>query len=123
MVSCISYYRNNTETIFGRVDLLILLTQKPHTDGASLREGVYMTVAVLNVKIDEAVKERLRHFAEVHGLTLGAAAEKLLLLGFVAEEEAGVCEDDIDSQHTEEDVAPFTLKEIKALRKILKKRK
>ena len=82
-----------------------------------------MTVAVLNVKIDEAVKERLRHFAEVHGLTLGAAAEKLLLLGFAAEEEAGVCEDDIDSQHTEEDVAPFSPKEIKALRKILKKRK
>ena len=82
-----------------------------------------MTVAVLNVKIDETVKERLRHFAEVHGLTLGAAAEKLLLLGFAAEEEAGVCEDDIDSQHTEEDVAPFSPKEIKALRKIQNKRK
>jgi hypothetical protein len=92
-------------------------------DDASLPEGVHMTVAVLNVKIDETVKERLRHFAEVHGLTLGAAAEKLLLLGFAAEEEAGVCEDDIDSQHTEEDVAPFSPKEIKALRKILKKRK
>lgn len=82
-----------------------------------------MTVAVLNVKVDEVVKERLRHYAEVNSLTLGAATEKLLLLAFAADEEAGVCEDDIDSQHTEEDVAPFTPKEIKALRKILKKRK
>ena len=32
-----------------------------------------------NDAADETVKERLRHFAEVHGLTLGAAAEKLLL--------------------------------------------
>ena len=84
---------------------------------------VNMTIAVLNVKIDETVKEKLRHYAEANSLTLGAAAEKLLLSGFTAEEEAGVCEDDIDSQHTEEDVAPFTPKEIKALRKLLKKKK
>ncbi|MEX3019041.1 hypothetical protein AB4K05_05540 [Kluyvera sp. STS39-E] len=82
-----------------------------------------MTVAVLNVKIDETVKEGLRHYAEANSLTLSAATEKLLQLAFGTEVEAGVCEDDIDSQHTEEDVAPFTPKEIKALRKILKKRK
>ena len=83
-----------------------------------------MTIAVLNVKIDESVKEKLRHYAEANGLTLGAAAEKLLLLGFAAEEEAGVCEDDIDSQHTEEENASaLSVKEIKALRKMLKKKK
>lgn len=82
-----------------------------------------MTIAVLNVKIDEALKERLRHYAEVNGLTLGSATEKLLQLAFATEEEAGVCEDDIDSQHTEEDVSPLTPKEIKSLRKILKKKK
>ena len=37
-----------------------------------------MTVAVLNVKIDETVKEGLRHYAEANGLTLSAATEKLL---------------------------------------------
>ncbi len=37
-----------------------------------------MTVAVLNVKIDETVKEGLRHYAEAHSLTLSAATEKLL---------------------------------------------
>ena len=82
-----------------------------------------MTVAVLNVKIDVTVKEGLRHYAEAHSLTLSAATEKLLQLAFATEEEAGVCEDVIDSQHTEEDVGPFTPKVIKALRKILKKRK
>ena len=43
--------------------------------------------------------------------------EKLLLLAFEAVEEAGVSEEDIDNQHTEEEsVSPFTPKEIKALR-------
>jgi len=82
-----------------------------------------MTVAVLNVKIDETVKESLRHYAEANSLTLSAATEKLLQFVFENQELAGVCEDDVDSQHTEEDVSPFTPKEIKALRKILKKRK
>ena len=82
-----------------------------------------MTVAVLNVKIDETVKESLRHYAEENSLTLSAATQKLMLLAFENQEQAGVCEDDIDSQHTEEDVSPFTSKEIKALRKILKKKK
>lgn len=82
-----------------------------------------MTVAVLNVKIDETVKERLRHYAEANSLTLSAATEKLLLISLATEEGAGVGEEDIDSQHTEEDVSAFTPKEIKALRKLLKKRK
>ena len=67
-----------------------------------------MTTVVLNVKID----------AEL--------TEKLLQLAFQLEEsagEAGVTEEDIDSQHTEEEATPLTPKEIKALRKLLKKKK
>ena len=83
-----------------------------------------MATAVLNVKIDEARKERLRHYAEVNNENLSVTTEKLLLLAFEAAAEAGVSEEDIDNQHTEEEnVTPFTPKEIKALRKILKKRK
>ena len=83
-----------------------------------------MATAVLNVKIDDALKERLRHYAEVNNENLSVTTEKLLLLAFGAVEEAGVSEEDIDNQHTEEEnVSPFTRKEIKALRKLLKKRK
>ncbi|WP_297119650.1 hypothetical protein [uncultured Enterobacter sp.] len=83
-----------------------------------------MATAVLNVKIDEALKERLRQYAEVNNENLSVTTEKLLLLAFEAEAEAGVSEEDIDNQHTEEEgVSPFTPKEIKALRKLLKKRK
>lgn len=85
-----------------------------------------MTTVVLNVKIDAELKEKLRHYAEVNNENLGAATEKLLLLAFqIADsaDEAGVSEEDIDSQHTEEETTPLTPKEIKALRKILKKRK
>ena len=83
-----------------------------------------MASAVLNVKIDEALKEKLRHYAEVNSENLGTATEKLLLLAFQAAEEAGVSEDDIDIQHTEEESStPLTPKEIKALRKLLKKKK
>lgn len=82
-----------------------------------------MATAVLNVKIDDALKERLRHYAEVNNENLSVTTEKLLL-AFEAVEEAGVSEEDIDNQHTEEEnVSPFTPKEIKALRKLLKKRK
>ena len=82
-----------------------------------------MATAVLNVKIDDALKERLRHYAEVNNENLSVTTEKLLLLAFEAVEE-GVSEEDIDNQHTEEEnVSPFTPKEIKALRKLLKKRK
>lgn len=83
-----------------------------------------MPTAVLNVKIDEALKEKLRHYADVHNENLSISTEKLLLIAFSAVEEAGACSDDIDSQHTEESVVdPLTPKEIKALRRILKKKK
>lgn len=83
-----------------------------------------MTTAVLNVKIDEALKEKLRHYAEVNNENLSVTTEKLLQMAFAVADEAGVTEEDIDNQHTEEEnVAPFTPKEIKALRKVLKKKK
>jgi hypothetical protein len=85
-----------------------------------------MTTVVLNVKIDAELKEKLRHYAEVNNENLGTATEKLLLLAFQLADsagEAGVSEEDIDSQHTEEEASPLTPKEIKALRKILKKKK
>ncbi len=83
-----------------------------------------MTTAVLNVKIDGTLKERLREYAEANNENLSVTTEKLLMLAFEAVEEAGVTEEDIDNQHTEEEnVTPFTPKEIKALRKILKKKK
>ena len=83
-----------------------------------------MTTAVLNVKIDGTLKERLREYAEANNENLSVTTEKLLLLAFEAVEEAGGTEEDIDNQHTEEEnVTPFTPKEIKALRKILKKKK
>lgn len=47
-----------------------------------------MSTAVLNVKIDEALKEKLRHYAEVHSENLSIATEKLLLIAFSAVEEA-----------------------------------
>lgn len=82
-----------------------------------------MTTAVLNVKIDGTLKERLREYAEANNENLSVTTEKLLLLAFEAVEEAGVTEEDIDNQHTEEEnVTPFTPKEIKALRKILKRK-
>ncbi|MGY7464081.1 hypothetical protein L1R27_10045 [Klebsiella pneumoniae] len=70
-----------------------------------------MTTVVLNVKIDAELKEKLRHFAEVNNENLGTATEKLLQLAFQLEEsagEAGVTEEDIDSQHTEEEATPLT---------------
>ncbi|STR41224.1 Uncharacterised protein [Klebsiella michiganensis] len=88
--------------------------------------SVTMTTVVLNVKIDGELKEKLRQYAEENNENLGTATEKLLQLAFqVAEsaDEAGVSEEDIDSQHTEEEASPLTPKEIKALRKILKKKK
>ena len=57
-----------------------------------------MATAVLNVKIDDALKERLRHYAEVNNENLSVTTEKLLLLAFEAVEEAGVSEEDIDNQ-------------------------
>ena len=83
-----------------------------------------MSTAVLNVKIDEALKEKLRHYAEVNNENLSISTEKLLHIAFSAIEEAGVSAEDIDSQHTEESVVEaLTPKEIKALRRLLKKKK
>lgn len=82
-----------------------------------------MSTAVLNVKIDSDLKEQIRHYAEVHNVTLSAATEKLLQLAFERAVAAEVTEDEVDSQHTEEESSPLTPKEIKALRKLLKKRK
>ncbi|WP_414162983.1 hypothetical protein ACMGGS_12855 [Superficieibacter sp. BNK-5] len=82
-----------------------------------------MTTVVLNVKIEETLKDKLRQYAEVNNENLSTATEKLLLSAFELADDVDVSEDDIDSQHTEEEVTPFTPKEIKALRKILKKRK
>ncbi|GAL58575.1 hypothetical protein [Pseudescherichia vulneris] len=82
-----------------------------------------MVSAVLNVKIDEAVKEKLRQYAEANNENLSTATEKLLLLALESNE-GDVSEEDIDSQHTEEENASaLSVKEIKALRKLLKKKK
>ncbi|EKY3193440.1 hypothetical protein ACVRUF_001010 [Cronobacter turicensis] len=84
-----------------------------------------MTAAVLNVKINKDLKEKLRQYAEQHSETLSAATEKLLLKALMLnDEDDAVNSEEIDSQHTEEeDVSPLSVKEIKALRKLLKKRK
>ncbi|UYU32818.1 hypothetical protein [Siccibacter colletis] len=80
-----------------------------------------MTTAVLNVKINAELKERLREYAQENDETLGAVTERLLLS---AMNDDDISEDDIDSQHTEESrTEQLTDKEIKALRKILKKKK
>jgi len=82
-----------------------------------------MVSAVLNAKIDEAVKEKLRQYAEANNENLSTATEKLLLLALESSE-GEVSEEDIDSQHTEEENASaLSVKEIKALRKLLKKKK
>ena len=44
-----------------------------------------MSTAVLNVKIDEALKEKLRHYAEVHNENLSVATENCCLYFF------GIC--------------------------------
>ncbi|WP_142425860.1 hypothetical protein [Klebsiella aerogenes] len=85
-----------------------------------------MTTVVLNVKIDAELKDKLRHYAEVNNENLGTATEKLLQLALAAIDsagEAGVLHEDIDNQHTEEEASPLTPKEIKALRKLLKKKR
>lgn len=47
-----------------------------------------MATAVLNVKIDETLKEKLRHYAEANNENLSITTEKLLLIAFEAAEEA-----------------------------------
>ncbi|MDW2743612.1 hypothetical protein [Atlantibacter subterraneus] len=83
-----------------------------------------MSTAVLNVKINSELKERIRHYAEDNSETLSSVTEKLLLNALNAQDNIEVDEQDIDSQHTQEENTPaLTDKEIKALRKMLKKRK
>ncbi|WP_312816561.1 hypothetical protein [Atlantibacter subterraneus] len=83
-----------------------------------------MSTAILNVKINSELKERIRHYAEDNSETLSSVTEKLLLNALNAQDNIEVDEQDIDSQHTQEENTPaLTDKEIKALRKLLKKRK
>ncbi|WP_058911568.1 hypothetical protein [Entomohabitans teleogrylli] len=84
-----------------------------------------MSTVVLNVKVSVELKEKLRHCADEAQETLSSITEKLLWLGLQhAEDEHDVSGEDIDNQHTEEDhVPPLSAKEIKLLRKIMKKRK
>ncbi|WP_333890332.1 hypothetical protein [Atlantibacter subterraneus] len=83
-----------------------------------------MSTAVLNVKINSELKERIRHYAEDNSETLSSVTEKLLLNALNVQDNIEVDEQDIDSQHTQEENTPaLTDKEIKALRKLLKKRK
>lgn len=80
-----------------------------------------MTTAVLNVKINAELKERLRAFAQENDETLGAVTERLLLKAINND---GLPAYDIDNQHIQEtDADPLSVKEIKALRKLLKKKK
>lgn len=51
-----------------------------------------MATAVLNVKIDETLKEKLRHYAEANNENLSITTEKLLLIAFEAAEEADLGE-------------------------------
>ena len=79
-----------------------------------------MTTVVLNVKIDAELKEKLRHYAEVNNENLGTATEKLLQLAFQLEasaDEAGVTEEDIDSQHTEEEADAINPKSNQSIKK------
>lgn len=89
-----------------------------------------MTSVTLNVKISSELKERIRLYAEEKQETLGAVTEELLTkalaLGLEDEviEEEVVEEGEVDNQHTEEKrVPPLSDNEIKALRKLLKKKK
>ncbi|MCK1967076.1 MULTISPECIES: hypothetical protein [Franconibacter] len=84
-----------------------------------------MSTAVLNVKISAELKDQIRLHAEQNNETLSAITEKLLSQAlFAANESPEPGHEDIDNQHTEEeDISPLNHKEIKALRKLLKKKK
>lgn len=84
-----------------------------------------MSTAVLNVKISAELKDQIRLHAEQNNETLSAITEKLLSQALLAANESyETSHEDVDSQHTEEeDVSPLNQKEIKALRKLLKKKK
>jgi hypothetical protein len=93
-----------------------------------------MTNVTLNVKISSELKERIRLYAEEKQETLGAVTEELLTkalaLGLEEHEviddsiDNSVEEGEVDNQHTEEKrVPPLSDHEIKAVRKLLKKKK
>jgi len=84
-----------------------------------------MTAVTLNVKISSELKEKIRLYAEEHQITLGAVVEELLTRALESDAHAdAVNEDEVDNQHTEEKrVAPLSDNEIKAIRKLLKKKK
>ncbi|SQB21610.1 Uncharacterised protein [Citrobacter koseri] len=48
-----------------------------------------MATAVLNVKIDETLKEKLRHYAEANNENLSITTEKLLLIAFEGRRRGG----------------------------------
>lgn len=81
-----------------------------------------MASVTLNVKISSELKERIRQYSETHETTLGAVVEELVTRALDADEHVDI--EDIDNQHTEEKtVDPLSATEIKALRKLLKKKK
>lgn len=89
-----------------------------------------MTNVTLNVKISSELKEKIRLYAEERQETLGAVTEALLTRALALSLEEGEAVDDsveeseIDNLHTEEKrVPPLSDHEIKALRKLLKKKK
>lgn len=85
-----------------------------------------MTSVTLNVKISSELKEKIRLYAEEKQETLGSVTEELLTKAFklVLEEDNAVEESEVDNQHTKEKrVSALSDSEIKALRKLLKKKK
>lgn len=86
-----------------------------------------MNTAVLRVQLDEALKEKVREYAELHNQNLSQATGLLLEVAFNHLDNIPVADSDIDNQHTKEveseDAGPLTSKEIKALRKLLKRKK
>ncbi|WP_299998473.1 hypothetical protein [uncultured Cedecea sp.] len=89
-----------------------------------------MTNVTLNVKISSELKEKIRLYAEERQETLGAVTEALLTRALALSLEEGeavedsVEESEVDNLHTEEKrVPPLSDHEIKALRKLLKKKK
>lgn len=56
-----------------------------------------MVIVVLNVKIDEVLKDRFCYYVEVNNENLSVIIEKLLLLVFEVVDEVGVLEEDIDN--------------------------
>ncbi|AIR02584.1 hypothetical protein RJ492_001519 [Pluralibacter gergoviae] len=82
-----------------------------------------MSTTVLNVKIESELKDALRQYAEARSQTLSVSVEALLRHALDGAAGDVVATGDIDSQHTEEDTAPLTAKELKAVRKLLKKKR